>query len=103
MDSDTTFVQIERIKQLERLVELSRSLCNSLDLEPFLHLLITTASELTDCEAASIMELDEGGEQLRFLALPWFHREALKSIKVPLKSSIAGFVYESAKPLMVPV
>jgi len=80
----------ERIQRLERLLEISRNLSASLELEPFLQSVIAVASELTGSEVASILELEEGVEQLCFVALPWFHREALKSAKVPLDSSIAG-------------
>jgi signal transduction histidine kinase len=92
----------ERTQHLERLLAISRTLSTSLDLEPFLHSLISAASELTGCEVASILEMDEGGEQLRFLALPWFHRDALQTVKVPLEGSIAGWVFLNAKPVVVP-
>jgi len=92
----------EHTQRLERLVAISRTLSASLDLEPFLHALISAASELTDCEVASILEMDDGGEQLRFLALPWFHRDVLQTVKVPLDGSIAGWVFLNAKPLVVP-
>ena len=83
----------------------------SLDLDPFLHALISTAAELTGCEVASILELDEGGEQLHFLALPWFHQDALKTVKVPLpragtgttsQASVAGWVLQNGQPAVVP-
>ena len=56
----------ERTHSLERLVETSRGLCTSLDLEPFLHSLITTASELIGCEAASILEPLQNGTKPLF-------------------------------------
>ena len=92
----------ERIQHLERLLEISQTLSASLELEPFLHSLLSTASELTGCELASILELEEGGKQLRFLALPWFHRDALKAVKVPVNGSIAGWVVQNAQPAAVP-
>ena len=101
MNQEITLISTERTRRLERLLEISRTLCDSLDLEPFLHTLIATASELTGCEAASVLELDEDEDELRFLALPWFHRDALKSIKVPLQNSVAGWVFENGKPLVV--
>ena len=60
---------------MERLIEISRTLSASLDMEPLLHSLIAAASELTGCETTSILEPEEGGEQFHFLALPWFHRD----------------------------
>ncbi len=89
-------------QRLERLLEIGRTLSASLDLESFLHSLISAAAELTGCEAASILELDEDGDQLHFLALPLFHQDALKTVKVPLQTSVAGWVFQNEKPAVVP-
>jgi signal transduction histidine kinase len=43
----------------------------------------------------------EDDAQLGFLAVPWFYREALQAIKVPVETSIAGWVYKNAKPAVV--
>jgi signal transduction histidine kinase len=102
MNSELALNSTERTQRLERLLEISRTLSASLELEPFLLSLISTASELTGCEAASILELEEDGEQLHFLALPWFHRDPLKTIKVPLQKSVAGWVLENGQPAVVP-
>ena len=102
MDLETTLSPSERTQYLERLLEISRSLSASLDLEPFLHSLIAAASELTGCETASILELEEGGELLHFLALPWFHRDSLKAVKVPMQTSVAGWVLENGQPAVIP-
>ena len=101
METDKASSPEEHLRKLERLVDFSSCLCSSVDLEPYLHSLIASASELTGCEAASVLEPDESEGMLRFLALPWFHREVLKSTKVPLKNSIAGWVYENGKTLIV--
>lgn len=87
----------------QRLLEFCRTLSASLDLEALLHALISAASELTGSEAASVLEAEEGGEGLRFLALPWFHRDALKSVSVPLQSSIAGWVFQNKQPVAAEV
>jgi len=92
----------ERLQRAQRLLEISRTLSGSLDLEPFLHSLVSAASELTRCEVASILTVDEGGQELSFLALPWFHREALKPVKVPVQASVAGWVIQNGQPAVVP-
>ncbi len=89
-------------RQMERLLEISRSLSAALDLEPFLQTVISAAAELTGSEVASILELESGSEYLRFLAAPWFHRDSLKNVRVPLQASIAGWVYQNAKAVVVP-
>jgi signal transduction histidine kinase len=34
--------------------------------------------------------------------VPWFHREVLKSVKVPLQNSAAGWVFETGQPCIIP-
>ncbi|MDP3186287.1 MAG: GAF domain-containing protein, partial [Anaerolineales bacterium] len=92
----------EQIQRLERLLEVSRNLSASMEVDAFLQSVISAASELTASEVASILEPDEEGTQLRFLALPWFHRDLLRSVKVPLEASIAGWVFQNVKPVVVP-
>jgi signal transduction histidine kinase len=102
MNAETTLSSGEHSHQMERLIEISRTLSTSLDLEPFLSSLIAAASELTGCETASILELEEDGEQLHFLALPWFHEELLKPLKVPVLASVAGWVLENGQAAVIP-
>jgi signal transduction histidine kinase len=102
MDSGIALPGNERTQRLERLLEISRTLSTSQELEPFMHSLISAAAELTNCEAASILALDESGNQLHFLASPWFHQDPLKTIKVPLPSSVAGWVLKNGKPAIIP-
>lgn len=92
----------EQIQRLERLLEVSRNLSASMEVDAFLQSVISAASELTASEVASILEPDEEDTQLRFLALPWFHRDLLRSVKVPLEASIAGWVFQNVKPVVVP-
>ena len=102
MDAEKIHSSDERTHRMERLLEISRTLSASLDLEPFLDHIIAVASELTGCETASILELDEGGERMRFLALPWFHRDVLKTTQVPVQTSVAGWVLENGQPAVIP-
>ena len=62
MNAETTLSSGEHTHGIERLIEISRSLSASLDLEPFLNLLIATTSELTGCETGLILELEKDGE-----------------------------------------
>ena len=102
MEHQTTLSSAERTRRAERLLEICLTLSTSLDLEPFLYMVIAAANELTNCETASILEPEEGGEQLHFLALPWFHREILTPVKVPVQASVAGWVFENGKPAVIP-
>ncbi len=88
--------------RFERLLEVTRVLGATLELEPFLQTVISAAIELTDSEAASILEFDESSEALRFLSAPWYHQDVLRTIKVPVDESAAGWVYRNVKPLHIP-
>ena len=73
----------DRLIRFERLSEVIRDLTYAVEVEPFLQKVVAAASELTDSEAASILELDEQGESLRFLAAPKVHKDALRAVRVP--------------------
>ncbi len=89
-------------QRMEGLLAVSRALAAAPDMGVFLNNLITACAELTGCEIASVLELEEDGKQLRFLAVPWFYLEALQTLKVPLKESIAGRAVRTGKPVVVP-
>jgi signal transduction histidine kinase len=120
MDSESVLPVNERNQHLERLLEISRSLSAALELEPFLQSLISAAADLTGCEAAFILELDEGGDHLRFLAppgnrnyhaLPGSHQitvphagteSTTMTVKLPLQTSVAGWVFQTGQPAVAP-
>ena len=91
----------ERIDHLERLLEVVRGLTTAPDLDSFLQTIITEASEMTDSELASILEYDQEADELRFLSMPWFDREALRPMGVPLDGSVAGAVFRKKQPLII--
>ena len=57
-----------RHRQLYRLVELSVTLNSTLDLNELLDLIITTATELLECEGASLLLYDDKPPRLFFAA-----------------------------------
>jgi signal transduction histidine kinase len=101
MDSRIILPVNEPDQRFDRLIEVIRAMGTSPNLEIFLDTLISAATELTGSEVASILELDEGGKQLRFAAMPWFHRDLLKGIRVPLQNSLAGWVFQNDQPVIV--
>ena len=58
----------ERLRRLERMLEISRELTSTVALEPLLHKIVQVAAELTVSEAASILLLDMRSGELRFRA-----------------------------------
>jgi signal transduction histidine kinase len=66
-----------------------------------LQTIIAEASEMTDSELASILEYDDEAQELRFLSMPWFDRDALRPMGVPLDGSVAGLVFRRKQPLVI--
>ena len=88
-------------QRLERLLEISRTLSATLDLRALLLTIIEVAQELTNSEAASLLLYDDESKELRFEASPGYQREDLQSITVPLDSSVAGWIFTNAKPMVI--
>ena len=87
--------------QLKRLVELSVVLNSTLDLDDLLQLITATATELLDCEAASILLCDENDVCLFFAAATGSDPKMLAEISVPIESSLAGTILRSSQPIIL--
>lgn len=90
-----------RHQSLLRLVELSVTLNSNLDLNALLQTITATATELLDCEAASILLYDEKKPRLFFAAATGSDPEKLAEIPVPIDNSLAGTIFRTNKPLMI--
>ena len=87
--------------QLKRLVELSVVLNSTLDLDALLQLITATATELLDCEAASILLCDEKDLCLFFAAATGSDPKKLAEISVPIESSLAGTILRTNRPMIL--
>jgi signal transduction histidine kinase len=88
-------------QQLKRLVELSVILNSTLDLDELLQLITATATELLDCEAASILLYDEKNPRLFFAAATGSDPAKLAEIPVPIENSLAGTIFRTNRPLIL--
>jgi signal transduction histidine kinase len=88
-------------QQLKRLVELSVTLNSTLDLDALLQLVTTTATELLDCEGASILLYDEKNPRLYFAASTGSDPEKLAEIPVPIDSSLAGTIFRTNRHMIL--
>ena len=87
--------------QLKRLVELSVILNSTLDLDALLQLITATATELLDCEAASILLYDEKKPRLFFAAATGSDPAKLAEIPVPIENSLAGTIFRSNRHIVL--
>jgi signal transduction histidine kinase/CheY-like chemotaxis protein len=90
-----------QIAQLRLMLEVSRNLNSTLDLDTLLSLIIKVAAEVTGTEAASIILLDEKTGELNFEASTNADPAELRAMPVPLDSSIAGWIVRHNQPLVV--
>ncbi len=91
----------EKVKRLERLLEINLELSSTLHLQDLLGKIVHLAAELTNTEASSILLLDRKTKTLYFEAATGVRPEAILKIPVPLEGSIAGRIVQEGKPLIV--
>jgi len=83
----------------QRLLEISRDLAATLDLDTLLSRIVHAAATLSDAEAASILLYDAQREALHFQAATNLPTNLPQSIEVPLEGSIAGLALKERKPI----
>jgi signal transduction histidine kinase len=91
----------QRHRQLHRLVELSVTLNSTLDLDALLQLITSTATELLECEAASILLYDEKNPRLYFAAATGSDPAQLAEIPVPIETSLAGTIFRTNQHIIL--
>jgi signal transduction histidine kinase len=89
------------LNRYARLVEVTTDLASRLDLDSLLQHVVDAAKELTECEAASVLLYDAQSQQLYFSAATNELAAAIGRLTVPIGSSIAGWVFTHAEPLVV--
>ncbi len=98
LDTDTR----RYLHQLIKLVEISLTLNSTKEPEELLQSIILTATDLLDCEVASILLYDPESKKLNFAAATGTNHQLLAEIPVPSDQSIAGYVFREKKPILVP-
>lgn len=89
----------KRLGELEILLQVSREITSSLDLDKVLQQVVDAAVELTNAEESSLLLLDEKTNELYMRAGNNFEKGFADSFRVPLEDSLAGEVVLSGKSL----
>jgi K+-sensing histidine kinase KdpD len=84
-----------------RLINISRDLSSTLDLDSLLYQIVKAAADLTDSHDASILLYDETHNELYFQASTHLDARAMHGLVVPVEGSIAGTIVTSRKPVKV--
>jgi len=91
----------QQVRELELMVQVSRTLTSTLDLEPLLQLIISTAADLVGSKSASIVLQSLQTGALVFRAASGPKSDHLIGMEVPIEGSIAGTVFKTSQPLIV--
>jgi signal transduction histidine kinase len=90
-----------QVHQLRRLIEISRELASTFDLDTLLNQIVAAATDLCDATAASILLYDSKKGELFFQATTNIEDHFMRGLKVPVDGSLAGWVLTHQKPLLI--
>jgi len=89
------------LARYQRLIEISRDLASTLDLDTLLYRIVRVAADLSQAEEASILLYDEAKKELRFQAATNLDNPAIRGLRVPVKQSVAGWIVKNQKPIII--
>lgn len=87
----------ERVREMDTLVKLSRSITSSLDLDSVLTSVVTSAVELTGAEEGHLLLLDEKTNELYMRADRNYDENFARTFRLPVKDTLAGQVMETGQ------
>jgi signal transduction histidine kinase len=94
-------IKTERLDGYRRLIEISRDLASTLDLDVLLERIVRAAAEVTRSEAASILLYDNLTRQLYFQVATDLDEPTLRGEVLPLDGSFAGWIVLNRKAVRV--
>jgi signal transduction histidine kinase len=98
----TEMSQVGLVERYRRLLEISRDLASTLDLDTLLNRIVHAAADLSVSQAASILLYDEVKQRLYFEAATNLAEPIMRGLVVPVENSIAGWVLLHRQPLIIP-
>ncbi len=94
-------IKTERLDSYLRLIDISRDLASTLDLDQLLDRIVNAAADITSAEAASILLYDNTSRQLYFQVATNIDEPTMRGLVVPLEGSIAGWIVTNRKPVRI--
>ncbi len=91
----------KRLEGYRRLIEISRDLASTLDLDNLLGRITHAAADITDAEAASILLYDDAARQLNFQVATNLDLQTMRGLVVPLEGSVAGWIVTNRQPVLI--
>lgn len=90
-----------RAKQLATLNEVAQNLSSTLDIEPLLEQILDSAVELLNCEAGSLLTLDEESNELVFSVVNGPVKDELTGTRMPADEGLVGKAVIERVPIVV--
>jgi len=94
-------IKTQTLGSFLRLIEISRDLASTLDLDTLLNDIVRAAADITYAEAASILLYDDTARQLYFQVATNIDEPTMRGLVVPLEKSIAGWIVANRKPVRI--
>ena len=94
-------IKTQTLDSYLRLIEISRDLASTLDLDTLLDDIVRAAADITHAEAASILLYDDTARQLYFQVATNIDEPTMRGLVVPLEKSIAGWIVTNRKSLRI--
>ena len=94
-------IKTQTLDSYLRVIEISRDLASTLDLDTLLDDIVKAAADITHAEAASILLYDDTARQLYFQVATNIDEPTMRGLIVPLDKSIAGWIVRNRKSLRI--
>ena len=94
-------IKTQTLDSYLRVIEISRDLASTLDLDTLLDGIVRAAVDVTRAEAASILLYDDTARQLYFQVATNIDEPTMRGLIVPLDNSIAGWIVTNRKSVRI--
>lgn len=94
-------IKTQTLDSYLRLIEISRDLASTLDLDTLLFDIVKASADITHAEAASILLYDDTARQLYFQVATNIDEPTMRGLIVPLDKSIAGWIVLNRKSIRI--
>jgi len=94
-------IKTQTLDSYLRVIEISRDLASTLDLNTLLDGIVRAAADITRAEAASILLYDDTSRQLYFQVATDMDEPTMRGLVVPLDNSIAGWIVTNRQSVRI--
>ncbi|MFH1239232.1 MAG: HD domain-containing phosphohydrolase [bacterium] len=102
MENEALVKQLkQKVEELTTLMEASKKISSTLDLNSLLRVIMQLASKVMRAETSSLMLLDEEKQELVFEVVEGDKGEIIKEIRLKLNEGIAGWVAQRGEAVLV--